>query len=161
MVLDGKTIKHQETANYITAVNAASMPINNYWTDLNTAIGRLDKNSNNYRNKKIEILQEFQIKLQKAILAIQQIKTPNFLENYHTLKIQQANYALQYCSQLILAEQSPDETIYYKHIDQCNEAVTLFNQTTQNLKPELIRVFEDIDMDYAITPTGVTFRYQR
>ena len=146
--LDANGVKQREMIKYLAEMKLLSAPFKDFWAKKD-AIG-----------KNIAVLKEMQTKIQNAVTTIKQTKVPDYLKTYHALKVEQADYSLQTCSELVLAMQSTDDATYFKHCDLCNEAIKQFNAMNVPLQNEMFRVFDEIGMVYNITSTGVNYNYK-
>jgi hypothetical protein len=161
-IFDNKGVQHRETAKYLSSLGEANVSISNYSSDLKSVLNAIPKNLVGYKEKRIEVLEQFQMKLQRSTLALQQTDKPDFLNDFHVLKVEQANFAIQICTQLILAEKSKDESTYNKYIERYNELSMQYNQAAMKAQQELVAVFEKIGMDYQIDSAGViSYRYKQ
>lgn len=159
-LFDSNGVKQREAVAYIDSIKALIQPLEAYWSAKDTVLSNIAVVPITDAQQRLAILEEQEQALQSVALSLQKVDAPEYMENHRQLQISMANTALTSCLRLMQAVQAPDVNAYKTYIARSNDAVTDYVLLTKQSQQELVRVFEEIDMEYEVTSTGIQFTYR-
>lgn len=144
-VLSFNTAKHKEVGGYLKQTKEIDLKLKEFIEYVNQSLNKGFENEES-KYTYLNTLNSYEVKFKEMIATLEEVTPPEELKNYHTYTIQLLNYCVDmiFYSFDIVNSNNPESINKYYNL------TTQFSSISHNRRIDLIKVFNDIKMEYKI-----------